>query len=149
MANVDSKSYLPTGLPIPRPTPDGLDKPFWDAAARHELVVQKCAKCATLQFAPEWICYKCHSFELTWQKLSGRGRIYSWERVWNPAHPALKDALPYIVVLVELDGTDNIRMVGNLLGDPKQEVRIGAEVEAVFEDHPEHQFTLINWRLSP
>ncbi len=78
-----------------------------------------------------------------------QGRIYSWERVWNPAHPALKDALPYLVVLVELSDGDGIRMVGNLLGDPKQEVRIGAEVEAVFEDHPEHQFTLIQWAMVP
>jgi uncharacterized OB-fold protein len=39
-----------------------------------------------------------------------------------------------------------VRMVGNLLGDPKQEVRIGAEVEAVYEDHPDHKFTLIQWQ---
>jgi uncharacterized OB-fold protein len=38
-------------------------------------------------------------------------------------------------------------LVGNLLGDPEQEVHIGAEVEAVFEDHPEHEFTLIQWRV--
>jgi len=39
-------------------------------------------------------------------------------------------------------------MVGNLLGDPMQEVRIGAEVEAVFEhrDEAEPPYTLVQWR---
>ena len=38
----------------------------------------------------------------------------------NPVHPALKDAGPYIAVLVELPDADNVRMIGNLLGDPKR-----------------------------
>jgi hypothetical protein len=46
-------------------------------------------------------------------------------------------------------------MVGNLLGDPLQDVPIGAPVEAVFEDHAgpeppnagaEAPFTLVHWR---
>jgi hypothetical protein len=79
-----------------------------------------------------------------WQRVSGRGRIYSWERVWHPVHPALKGACPYLIVLVELPDAGNVRMVGNLLGDPKQEMRIGTEVEAVFEDR--EQATLVQWR---
>ena len=79
--------------------------------------------------------------------MSGRGRIFSWERIWNPVHPALKNGCPYIVVLVELPDADNVRMIGNLLGDPKQEPAFGAEVEAVFEDHDEG-FTLVQWNLA-
>ncbi len=60
-------------------------------------------------------------------------------------HPALAGHGPYIVVLVELPEYGNIRMVGNLLGDPRQEVRIGAPVEAVFEPHAD--FTLVQWRI--
>jgi uncharacterized OB-fold protein len=79
--------------------------------------------------------------------VSGRGRIYSWERVWHPAHPALKGACPYLVVVVELDDAGGVRMVGNLLGDPMQEVRFDAKVEAVFEDHRAGH-TLIQWRVA-
>jgi uncharacterized OB-fold protein len=50
------------------------------------------------------------------------------------------------VVVVELPDAGNIRMVGNLLGDPMQEVRIDAEVEAVFEDR--EGGTLVQWRLA-
>jgi hypothetical protein len=41
-------------------------------------------------------------------------------------------------------------MLGNLLGDPRQEVTIGAPVEAVFEHHNDADppFTLVQWRLA-
>jgi uncharacterized OB-fold protein len=133
-------------MPLPSPSPDGLDTAFWEATRRHELVVQRCNACGTFQFGPEWLCHACRLFDLGWQKVSGRGRIYSWERAWYPVHPALQNRLPYLVVLVELPDAGNVRMVGNLLGDPQQEVEIGAEVEAVFEDHPLEQVTLVQWR---
>jgi uncharacterized OB-fold protein len=80
--------------------------------------------------------------------VSGKGRIYSWERSWYPVHPALKNGVPYMVVLVELPDAGNVRMVGNLLGDPEQDVEIGAEVEAVFEDHAgDEPYTLVQWRV--
>jgi uncharacterized OB-fold protein len=138
-------TYLPAGLPTPASAPDGLDTAYWEATRRHELVVQRCTACRTYLFGPEWICWQCQSFDLEWAPVAGRGRIYSWERVWHPVHPALKAACPYLVVLVELPEAGNVRMVGNLLGDPLQEVEIGGEVEVVFEDHD--AFTLVQWQV--
>ena len=138
--------YLPAGLPAPAAANDGLDTEYWEAARRHELVVQRCNACQGFQWGPEWICHQCHSFDLGWQKVSGRGTIYSWERIWHPVHPALREACPYMVVLVELPDAGNVRMVGNLLGDPMEEVVIGSAVEAVFEDHPDDGVTLVQWR---
>jgi uncharacterized protein len=146
----DLTTYLPAGLPIPVPENDGLDKPYWDAARKGELVVQRCKACGTFQWGPEWICHKCLSFDMDWHKVSGKGRIYSWERPWHPVHPALKSHGPYIVVLVELPDAGNVRMLGNLLGDPKQDVPIGADVQAVFEPHDDAKppFTLVQWKLT-
>lgn len=141
----EKKYYLPEGLPAPRAQRTGLDKEFWEATKRHELVVQKCNGCGTCQWGPELICHKCHSFDLGWQKLSGRGKLYSWIRTWNPVHPALREACPYLVAVVQLPDAGNVRMVGNLLGDPKQTPAFDAEVEAAFEDHPDA--TLVQWRL--
>ena len=41
-------------------------------------------------------------------------------------------------------------MLGNLLGDPHQEVTIGAAVEAVFEPHDDAPapYTLVQWRIA-
>jgi len=52
-------------------------------------------------------------------------------------------------VVVELPHASSIRMLGNLLGDPRQAVEIGADVEAVFEHHEGAQppFSLLQWRL--
>lgn len=141
------QSYLPEGLPIPVPENDGLSRPYWEGVRRGELRVQKCKDCGTWQWGPEWICHSCRSFDLDWVQVEAKGRIYSWERVWHPVHPALKEHGPYIVVLVELPDAGNVRMIGNLLGDPRQDVPIGAPVEAVFEPHADADppYTLVQW----
>jgi uncharacterized OB-fold protein len=138
-------SYLPE-LAWPAPGADGLEAPYWEATRRGELVVQRCSACRGYQWGPEWICHRCLSFELGFEPVEPVGRIYSWERSWHPVHPALAETGPYLVVLVELPGAGGVRMVGNLLGDPTQPVRIGAPVVAVFEDHAE--YSLVQWRLS-
>ncbi|MDP6343749.1 MAG: OB-fold domain-containing protein [Alphaproteobacteria bacterium] len=145
-----TSTYLPAGLPAPLPAVDGLDVPYWEGTRRGELLVQRCGSCGTWQWGPEWLCHRCNTFEMQWQPVDGNGLIYSWQRPWHPAHSVLRDFGPYLVVLVELPAAGNIRMVGNLLGPPDQEVVIGAAVEAVFEPHDDAEmpYTLVQWRLS-
>ncbi len=144
-----SETYLPAGMPAPVPSADGLDLPYWEGTRRGELWVQKCAGCGNWQWGPEWLCHSCNSFDMTWRQVEGKGVIYSWERPWHPVHPALKERGAYTVVLVELPHAGNIRMLGNLLGADDQEVIIGSEVAAVFEDHPDAgiPYTLVQWEL--
>ena len=77
--------------------------------------------------------------------MEAEGKIYSFERVWHPVHPALVEQGPYIVVLVEIPHAGNVRLVGNLVGDPEQDVVIGSKVTAVFEHHAD--FTLLQWQV--
>lgn len=145
-----SNYYLPEGLPSPLPSRDGLDAPYWAGTLENKLVVQRCRDCQQWQWGPEWLCHACRSFNVGWEEVNGEGRIYSWERVWHPVHPALQDHGPYIVVLVELPQADNIRMVGNLLGDPRQDIAIGSKVSAVFEQHRDGKtpFALVQWQVA-
>jgi uncharacterized OB-fold protein len=136
--------YLPAGLPGPQARAEGVAAPFWEAARREELVVQRCRTCGRFQWTPEWICHRCHGFDLAFEVVVPEGEIVSWERVWQPVHPVLAEACPYVVVVVGLPQADGVRMVGNLLGDPQVLVEIGAAVEAAFEHHGE--FTLVQWR---
>ena len=117
--------YLPPGTPAPAPAGDGLDAPYWEAAQEERLLVQRCDGCGLHRWGPEWICHACLGFEAQWVEVEPRGRIYSWERVWHPVHPALTTGCPYVVVLVELPQADNVRMVGNLLGRPRTRSRSG------------------------
>jgi uncharacterized OB-fold protein len=148
--NTTNESYLPAGLPIPVPEGDGLSAPFWNGLRENRVMVQHCKACGTWQHGPEWICHGCHAIDPEWDEVAPRARIYSWERVWHPVHPSLNNHGPYLVVVVEIDGAPGVRMLGNLLGDPMEEVRIGAEVEGVFEHHPQADppFTLLQWRYA-
>ena len=142
------EAVLPAGVPRPIASPDGLDAPYWEATRRHEIVAQRCTSCRGWQWSPEWICHRCHGFELAFETVPGPARLYSWQRVWHPVHPALSDSCPYVVVLVEFPGADDIRMLGNLVGDAEAEIAIGSRLEPAFEDHDEAEppYTLVQWR---
>ena len=143
-------TYLPDGLPIPVAEPDGLSAPYWAGLRRNRLMVQRCGHCTTWQFGPEWICHRCYAFDPEWTEIDPQGRIFSWERVWHPSHSVLKQHGPYLAVLVEIPHAGSVRMVGNLLGDPMQNISIGAQVEGVFEHHlsSDPPYSLLHWRLS-
>ena len=147
MSRSTNEAHLP-GLRQPAPANDGLDTPFWEGTRAHELRVQRCKECGLHQWGPEWMCHTCNSLDLDWVAVEPTGQIYSWQRPHHPVHNALSDRGPYIIVLVELPHADNIRMVGNLLGDPLQEVEIGAPVSVVFEDREgDPDFTLVQWEV--
>ena len=156
-----SATYLPPGLPAPLDE-EGVAAPYWNGLRDSVLRVQRCAHCATWQFGGEWLCHHCHAFDPAWVEVAPEGHIYSWERVWHPVHPLLKDHGPYLAVLVELPNAGGLRMLGNLLGDPMQQVVIGAEVQGVFEHHAagvaasghcavtaseQPAYSLLQWRL--
>jgi uncharacterized OB-fold protein len=149
MSGNASTTYLPAGLPIPVAEPDGLSAPYLTGLRENRLLVQCCRHCHTWQFGPEWLCHCCHAFDPDWTEVEPRGRIFSWERAWHPSHTALRNHGPYIAVLVELPHAGNVRVVGNLLGDPMQQVVIGSAVEGVFEHHHESDppYSLLQWRL--
>lgn len=140
-----SAHYLQPGLPAPAPT--DLDRPFWDGLRQQRLLVQRCKRCARYQWGPEWICHRCLNVDLDFVEVETRGTLFSHQRVWHPVHPALRQQGPYVIALVELAHADNIRLVGNLLGDPLQELVIGAEVDGVFEHHGEADppYSLLQW----
>ena len=139
--------YLRPGLP--RPEPNGLDLPFWEGLQNEKLMIQKCKRCDRFQWGPEWICHRCNNFDLVFQEVKAEGYVYSYQRIWHPVHKALADQGPYVVCLITLPHADNIRLVGNLLGDPEDEVTIGALVEGVYEHHEseEARFSLLQWAM--
>lgn len=143
---MSDQTYLPAGaLPAPEPMNDGLDVPFWEGLNSGVLRLQHCTPCDAFQWGPEWICHRCLGEQLQWVDVDPVGTIYSWERVWHPVTPALAEAVPYIAILVEVEGT-GVRVVGNLLGPKDQDVRIGSSVEGVFEQHD--GYALLQWRAS-
>lgn len=124
--------YLPVGTPLPQPTDD--DAGWWDACRRHELTVQRCAQCGAFRHPPRPVCDRCRSFEFTWHPVSGRGQIYSYTTAYHAVHPALRDRVPYTVVVVELADAGGARIVSNLVDDTDGPPQIGEAVEVAWDD---------------
>jgi uncharacterized OB-fold protein len=132
-----------TSPPRPVPDPDVSSAPFWEAAARHELVLQTCASCGTIRHPPRPMCAVCNSMEYTFEQASGRGRIWSWVIAHAPVLPSFAEKVPYNVVVVELD--EGVRMVGNLLDVDNDAIEEGMPVTVDFED-VEEGVSLPVWR---
>jgi uncharacterized protein len=114
--------------PVPRPT--ALSKPFWDATARHELVLQRCTIDGHYEWTPQVACSKCLNESLEWVAVTGLGQVYSYSVVHRPQGPEFE--VPYIVAIVELD--EGPRMLTSLVDIGPDEVKIGMPVEVRFED---------------
>ncbi|MDO8473687.1 MAG: OB-fold domain-containing protein [Dehalococcoidia bacterium] len=138
--------YMPAGMPIPD-VKDPQYKDWWAFCKQHKLVIQRCAECGTFRHLPDILCYKCHSFKYEWHPVSGKGVVYSYIIPYHPAHPALKGRVPYNVVIVELSDAGNVRMVGNIVDCPNEQVKVGMPVEVTWEDVND-SVTLPQWKLS-
>jgi uncharacterized OB-fold protein len=86
--------------------------PYWEAAQRHELTVQRCQACGAHQHYPRPFCLSCDHGALDWVKVSGRGTVYSITTVHIQLFPELKP--PYQVALVDLD--EGPRLVAGIEG---------------------------------
>jgi uncharacterized protein len=138
--------YLRNAFPAPQRRPDGFDEGFWEAARQHRLAVQRCLECGHSQFPPEAICKRCQAKNLRWEDISPSGSIYSFVRVWHPTNPVVAECVPYLAGVIDV-GLPGVRFVGNILGDPNQNLHIGARVETAFEDDTERRVTLIHWKV--
>ena len=112
------------------PTPDADDAYFWDGVRDHKLLLQQCASCGTLRHPPVPMCAVCHSTDWTTGEAAGTGTVHSWV-VSKP--PSALTEPGRVVVLVEL--TEGLRMVGNLVDVEQDDVRNEMAVEVCFREY--------------
>jgi uncharacterized OB-fold protein len=117
------------------PVPDEHTNGFWDAAARGKLAIQRCQTCRRYHHPPVTLCTGCKDPEarLDFEKVSGRGVVYSWYVQHDKNLEGFADKIPYPVVAVELEEQQGLLMVTNLLKCAPDRIRIGLGVEVVFE----------------
>ena len=117
--------------PLPQPTPD--TKPFWDGCKEHRLVLPRCQDCNQFHYYPRAHCPHCWSRNLTWEQVSGRGKLYSYVINYRPA-PGFQDDAPYSIAVVELD--EGPRMMTNIVGVPQtpEDLVLDMALEVSFED---------------
>lgn len=139
---------------IAKPPPYGLFQlavnawtaPYWEAAARGELVVAECAQCGHARMPPTPFCPSCHSQALNWVPLGGHATVYSYTVVARALLPDMEAHLPYVPALVEPLERPGVRLVTNLVGMPLSVLRVGLSVRLKWHKTAEgvalHQFVL-------
>lgn len=117
-----------------RPVSDELTAPFWEAARRHRLALQRCQGCGRFNHPPQVVCGWCTGTDLGYQEVPGTGRVCSYTTV--PRQGETEDG-PRTNIVVELDIQEGILLVSGLDGDPPDWVDIGVPVRVCFERAPE------------
>lgn len=124
----------------PLPRVNAINRPFWEGCNRGEIVLQQCEAeaCRRFVYYPRVCCPYCGGGDLTWKKVSGRGRIVTFTIVHRPQHPSFFPEAPYCVIAVELE--EGPLMYSRLAGKPaSSEGLMGHKVKVVFNDHAPQQ----------
>jgi uncharacterized OB-fold protein len=120
----------------PLPVADSFSEPFWSAAKKHELRLQRCRHCGFFSHPPEPLCPSCLAADAAFDfaPVSGRGRISTWTIMRDAFIPAFRVDVPWVIVVVELEEQPGLRILARLLDGAAAPLALGAPVEVVFED---------------
>jgi uncharacterized protein len=119
-------------------TPAAFESRFWDAAARHQLVVLRCAHCGRYQYPPSGGCENCAHVDFQVRAVSGLASLWSWTVTRRQlARVAIWDC-PYLVTCAELVEQPGLTMVTSCpldLVDPAA-LRLDMPLEVAFVANP-------------
>ena len=119
-----------TAEPVrPLPALQGLTEEFYAWCRKGELRFQRC-QCGGWRHVPREICARCGSPTWSWERASGRGRIFTWTVAARAMHPAFVDNAPYAPVVVEME--EGVRLVSQMVDCAPDALTIDMAVEVVF-----------------
>lgn len=102
---------------------------FWQWTAAGELRLQRCGHCGEIAWPVVAACEVCHSSELRWEKMSGRGKLVSWCTFERDYYRGVLP-LPWDTILVELE--EGALFISNPQGFSWPEMAVGMPVEVAF-----------------
>ncbi len=105
----------------PRPALTQDNAFFFEGTQAGQLLIQRCASCATLRHPPRPACAACGSFEWDTVESSRKATIFSFVVVHHPQVPSFDYPLPIATVELE-EGT---RLVVDVIGATGDELAIG------------------------
>ena len=121
---------------LPLPGIEDYDKIFWENCSLNKLSIQHCGDCDKPRFPPRHMCPVCQSVSHTWNEVSGDAILWSFVIPRPPLLPVFEDQSPYIVGLVELVEYKNIRLIGQIINIPKNNldsIEIGDKLRVDFK----------------
>jgi hypothetical protein len=116
--------------PFPDISRDG--EPFWDGLREGELRVQQCDNCGRFRHPPRMACPFCAHIGATWRAVELTGTVHTFTVVHRPPDDGFRPFVPYVIAVLDLV-PDGVRLIGNILGSPAEQVSIGAPVTIVID----------------
>jgi len=132
----------------PVPLSDDHSAAYWEAAARGQLLVQRCDRCGSHQFYPRRHCTTCWAADPPWITCSGRGTLHTFSVVHRATNPEFAPDCPYVFAIVEL--AEGPRISTRIVGVEPADLACGAAVvlspPALDGEHALPTFTLARGR---
>ena len=126
---------------IPAPAQNVESKPFWDAAKEGRFMIKKCNACGAKRFPPGPACQSCEAYDRGHDVAAGTGTVFSYVVHRHP--PVAGKELPIVIALIDLD--EGVRMVGEVVDVPDDEIQIGMRLHVDFRE-VDDDLTLPVWR---
>jgi uncharacterized protein len=117
------------------PHADPYTRAFWAAALEGRVTAEECTQCGLRLVPGAPRCFRCANDRFRTVDLPGTGTIYSFIVVRHPLRPSLKEVVPYVSAVIDLDETQGAgaRMVVNVIDCDPDSVAIGDRVRIVFD----------------
>jgi uncharacterized OB-fold protein len=104
---------------------------FWQWCAQGELRLQRCLTCGELCWPAVAACEFCGGPDVTWERLSGRGRVVAWTTFERDYYAGMLP-IPWDTILVEL--AEGPLFLSNPKGFGWRDITIGMPVKVAFLD---------------
>jgi uncharacterized OB-fold protein len=118
----------------PMPEMTALTRFFWEGAARHALLIARCADCGFYVHPPRPACRNCLSENIAPHEVCGRGTVWAYTVSVTAYHPYWTGKVPYVLAVVELDEQPGLGVTTNIVGCPEDLLRVGLPVEVTFQE---------------
>jgi uncharacterized OB-fold protein len=124
----ETKSPVPE-KPQPRITP--WAEPLWQGCAEGKLRLPYCSQCEACFYYPRLWCPQCFNQDLSWQDVSGKGKVYSFSVIHQSPLASYQQDVPYVLAIIEL--AEGPRMMTNVVNCEVDAVSVDMPVEVTFE----------------
>ena len=107
-------------------------KEFWEGVERSELFIQRCQECGQYIFYPRACCP--HDMgSLTYERVSGIGRIITYSIVVRTGDPQFANLTPFVAAVVKL--AEGPTLYTRIDVEDPNTVTFNQEVEVIFKEH--------------
>ena len=134
-------------MAIVRPLITDTSRPYWNALRQGHIEIQQCDRCTKWVFYPRNLCVHCGSMALSWQRVSGQATLYTFTVAVVPVSIDFVDDTPLLLAVAEL--AHGVRIPTTLVDVAPQDIRIGMDLEPVFDSDRISDITLLRFKPAP